>query len=97
MPGAPIIATPDLREGLTRLQHGETDFDVDGTQVAFSGIPEGMHNVLRDLQESPLGKKANQLEAMTIELVAMLFDFIFETKDLPDSIKALLARLQIRC
>jgi hypothetical protein len=37
----------------------------------------------------------NQLESMTIELVAMLFDFIFETKDLPDGIKALLARLQI--
>ena len=32
---------------------------------------------------------------MTIEMVAMLFDFIFETKDLPDGIKALLARLQI--
>jgi len=54
-----------------------------------------MHNVLRDLQESPLGSKANQLEAMTIELVAMLFDFIFETKDLPDSIKALIGRLQM--
>ena len=39
-----------------------------------------MHNVLRDLQESPLGQKANQLEAMTIEMVAMLFDFIFETQ-----------------
>jgi hypothetical protein len=32
---------------------------------------------------------------MTIEMVAMLFDFIFETRDLPDGIKALLARLQI--
>ena len=63
--------------------------------VQFSGIPEGKHNVLRDLQQSSLGKKANQLESMTIELVAMLFDFIFETKDLPDGIKALLARLQI--
>ena len=40
-------------------------------------------------------QKANQLESMTIELVAMLFDFIFETRDLPDGIKALLARLQI--
>ncbi len=75
---------------------GETGFDLGGgTFVQFSGIPEGKHNVLRDLQESPLGKKANQLESMTIELVAMLFDFIFETKDLPDGIKALLARLQI--
>jgi hypothetical protein len=96
IPGAPIIATPILGEGLARLQSGETDFDLGGgTVVQFSGIPEGKHNVLRDLQQSPLGKKTTQLESMTIELVAMLFDFIFETKDLPDGIKALLARLQI--
>jgi hypothetical protein len=95
VPGAPIISTADLHEGLTRLQAGQTDFDVGGAAVDFSGIPQGLHNVLRDLQESPLGAKANQLESMTIEMVAMLFDFIFETKDLPDGIKALLARLQI--
>jgi hypothetical protein len=95
VPGEPIISTPDLHEGLTRLQAGQTGFDVGGAAVAFSGIPQGMHNVLRDLQESPLGKKANQLESMTIEMVAMLFDFIFDTRDLPDGIKALLARTQI--
>lgn len=95
VPGAPIISSQDLHEGLTRLQAGQSDFDVGGAQVAFSGIPQGLHNVLRDLQESPLGAKANQIESMTIEMVAMLFDFIFETKDLPDGIKALLARLQI--
>ena len=95
VPGMPIISSPDLHEGLTRLQAGQTGFDVGGAQVEFSGIPQGMHNVLRDLQDSPLGQKANQLESMTIEMVAMLFDFIFETKDLPDGIKALLARLQI--
>jgi len=96
VPGAPIIATPVLHEGLTRLQAGQSSFDLGGgATVHFSGIPDGLHNVLRDLQESPLGKKANQLESMTIEMVAMLFDFIFETRDLPDGIKALLARLQI--
>ena len=96
VPGAPIIVTPELGEGLSRLQHGETGFDLGGgTVVQFSGIPDGQHNVLRDLQQSPLGQRANQLESMTIELVAMLFDFIFETKDLPDGIKALIARLQI--
>jgi hypothetical protein len=96
VPGAPIISTAVLGEGLSRLQAGESVFDlVDGTSVQFSGIPEGQHNVLRDLQASALGKKVSQLESMTIELVAMLFDFIFETKDLPDGIKALLARLQI--
>jgi Protein of unknown function (DUF1631) len=96
VPGTPIMATPMLGEGLARLQAGESDFDLgEGTYVQFSGIPDGRHNVLRDLQDSSLGKKVNQLESMTIELVAMLFDFIFETKDLPDGIKALLARLQI--
>ncbi len=95
VPGAPILATPSLHEGLTRLQAGQTGFDVEGAQVGFVGIPQGMHNVLRDLQDSALGQRANQLEAMTIEMVAMLFDFIFETRDLPDGIKALLARLQI--
>ena len=95
VPGAPIISTPDLHEGLTRLQQGQSDFSVAGAQVGFSGIPEGLHNVLRDLQESALGTRANQLESMTIEMVALLFDFIFETRDLPDGIKALLARLQI--
>ena len=51
VPGTPIVATPGLREGLTRLQGGETQFDVEGMHVAFSGIPQGTQNVLRDLQE----------------------------------------------
>ena len=93
--GPRILVTQELREALSRLQQGETGFDVGGVPIQFAGVPVGMHNVLRDLQESPLGTKANQLEAMTIELVAMLFDFIFETKDLPDSMKALIGRLQI--
>ena len=59
------MATPALGEGLARLQSGESDFDLGGgTFVQFSGIPEGQHNVLRDLQQSPLGKKANQLEGI---------------------------------
>ena len=93
--GPRILTTQELGSALTRLQQGETGFDVGGIPVEFSGTPQGMHNVLRDLQDSPLGGKANQLEAMTIELVAMLFDFIFETKDLPDSMKMLIGRLQI--
>jgi hypothetical protein len=96
VPGTPIMATRALGEGLSRLQAGETEFALgEGTRVRFSGIPQGKHNVLRDLQDSELGQRVNQLESMTIELVAMLFDFVFETRDLPDGIKALLARLQI--
>ncbi|HEV3240409.1 MAG TPA: DUF1631 domain-containing protein [Casimicrobiaceae bacterium] len=93
--GPRILVTQELGDALSRLQQGETGFDVGGIPVQFAGVPQDMHNVLRDLQESPIGAKANQLEAMTIELVAMLFDFVFETKDLPDSMKVLIGRLQI--
>jgi hypothetical protein len=93
--GPRILVTPELSDALGRLQHGETGFNFAGAQVQFAGLQQDMHNVLRDIRDSPLGTNANQLEAMTIELVAMLFDFIFETKDLPDSIKALIGRLQI--
>jgi len=93
--GPRILVTQELGDALQRLQQGETGFDVGGIPVQFAGVPQGMHNVLRDLQDSPIGAKANQLEAMTIELVAMLFDFVFETKDLPDSMKVLIGRLQI--
>jgi hypothetical protein len=93
--GPRILVTQELGDALSRLQQGETGFDVGGIPVQFAGVPQGMHNVLRDLQESPIGAKANQLESMTIELVAMLFDFVFETKDLPDSMKVLIGRLQI--
>ena len=93
--GPRILVTQELGDALSRLQQGETGFDVGGVPVQFAGVPVDMHNVLRDLQESPLGAKANQLEAMTIELVAMLFDFVFETRDLPDSMKVLIGRLQI--
>jgi hypothetical protein len=93
--GPRILVTPELGDALSRLQHGDNSMNYGGVSFQLAGLQQDMHNVLRDLQESPLGAKANQLEAMTIELVAMLFDFIFETKDLPDSIKALIGRLQM--
>ena len=96
VPGAPIIATPMLHEGLTRLQAGQTDFDVGGAQVAVLRHPgRACTTSCATCRSRRSAQKANQLESMTIEMVAMLFDFIFETKDLPDGIKALLARLQI--
>src|SRR5438105_3621493 len=95
MGGQRNLIAPELADAMGRLQHGESGFDFGGSPLHFSGLQQDMHNVLRDLQESPVGERANQLEAMTIELVAMLFDFIFETRDLPDSIKALIGRLQI--
>jgi hypothetical protein len=51
--------------------------------------------MLRELKDSDLGDKMGHADAMTIEIVAMLFDYIFEDKQVPDGIKALIGRLQI--
>ncbi len=41
VPGAPIISTPDLHEGLTRLQAGQTGFDVGGRAGRVLRHPAG--------------------------------------------------------
>ena len=56
---------------------------------------EGYGNVLRDLQQSPVMQAASQLDAVIIDAVAMLFDFIFDDDGIPDSLKSLVARLQV--
>ncbi|MEQ1517533.1 MAG: DUF1631 domain-containing protein [Usitatibacteraceae bacterium] len=66
---------------------------------AFAAGPAGNFdlrpNELRELKANGMASGSSQLDAITIDIVAMLFDYIFEDKGIPDAIKALLARLQI--
>lgn len=52
-------------------------------------------NQVRLVRESEHAQKVGGLEAVTIDIVAMLFDFIFDDAHIPVAIKALLSRLQI--
>ncbi|MGH8771260.1 MAG: DUF1631 family protein, partial [Burkholderiales bacterium] len=52
-------------------------------------------NVIRDLREAGFGAGLPQMDAMTLDIVAMLFDYILDDKDIPTAMKALIARLQI--
>ena len=52
-------------------------------------------NVIRSIADSKIGQQASQVDSMVIELVARLFDFVFEDDNLPDAIKVLLSRMQI--
>ncbi|MDQ3027237.1 MAG: DUF1631 domain-containing protein [Pseudomonadota bacterium] len=52
-------------------------------------------NILKDLKRAPQGALLATVDAMTIDIVAMLFDFVFEDEHIPASVKALLGRLQI--
>jgi len=52
-------------------------------------------NVLRSIKAQGISQSSNQVDTMTIDIVAMLFDYVFDDKSIPDTIKALIARLQI--
>lgn len=53
------------------------------------------HNMLGMLRSSGWAKNLPQMDAMTLELIAMLFEHIFEDVRLSDSVKGLIGRLQI--
>ncbi|MBL8485562.1 MAG: DUF1631 family protein [Rhodocyclaceae bacterium] len=50
---------------------------------------------LRDFKVNAASEGLNQFDAITVDIVAMLFDLVFEDRDIPDPIKALVGRLQI--
>lgn len=64
------------------------------------GLPDlgqalGTMNVLHQIKANSLAQGVGQLDAITIDIVAMLFDFIFDDAKIPDVVKALVGRLQI--
>ena len=58
-------------------------------------IKDDLINQLHKLDANSKDKKVRQKDEDTINLVALLFQFIVEDRNLPDSIQVILARLQI--
>ena len=82
---APAAAVPaGLLEELTRLH-----------RVAPPAADADAVNVLHELRASPHAAALAPMDATTIDIVAMLFDYVFEDRHIPASAKALLGRLQI--
>lgn len=52
-------------------------------------------NQVRVVRDSEQAQQVGGLEAVTIDIVAMLFDFIFDDTHIPVAVKALISRLQI--
>ena len=55
----------------------------------------GALNILHEIKAQGVNAVSSPLDTMTIDIVAMLFDYVFDDKTVPDAIKALIARLQI--
>lgn len=64
-------------------------------QAAPAAAQGALTNVVRLARDSDPARQIRPLEAITLDIVAMLFDLIFDDAKLPNSIKGLLSRLQI--
>jgi hypothetical protein len=92
--GTAIAHNPVVLTQLTQLQHGDGVSQIPALTHVAAGATAPVA-ILRDIKETMLGDKLGHADAMTIEVVAMLFDYIFDDKHVPDPIKALIGRLQI--
>jgi uncharacterized protein DUF1631 len=103
-PVAPGAAPAGAPSGTTGAAHGagaplgpQQVFVAELTRMHREAQPAGAEpaNVLRALRSAPQGAALSTVDAMTIDIVAMLFDYVFEDEHIPAVVKAQLGRLQI--
>ena len=85
---------------LTFLQHGSLPAPVPGMTLSSehidpSTLTSGTVNVLHGIKESGLAQGFGEVGDMTLDIVAMLFDYILDDKNIPHTLRALIGRLQI--
>lgn len=109
--GMPGVMTSSPRSYQPALSQGGQGIALDTSavnQFLFSSLNEMPHppvmasdsgspiiNQVRIVRDSENAKQVGGLGAITIDIVAMLFDFIFDDINIPVAIKALISRLQI--
>jgi hypothetical protein len=84
-PAGPATVSPSFVNELTRLHRESRTGEAQAALV----------NVVRRIRETPGGASLGNADSITIDLVAMLFDFIFDDAHIPAAAKAHLGRLQI--
>jgi len=95
MPG-PAHGTPTTLQSLTFMQKGQWEaLGMDTSSIDTTALANGTANVLWSIKNSSLPKESENGDEMIIEIVALLFDYIFENPKVPDKAKALIGRLQI--
>ena len=104
-------ASPDLFATLSQLVNGNARLAAGAPDAAVAPAPlvaelTRMHreapagnsapvNILREIKAAARDAPLTGLDATTIDLVAMLFDFVFDDESIPAAVKARLGRLQI--
>jgi hypothetical protein len=88
------IETTQVMQRLTRIQHGELS-NLPGGNLDPGVLASGQVNVLRAIKNTGVAGSMGHMDAMTLDIVALMFDYILDDARLPDGMKALIGRLQI--
>ena len=95
--GIPVVEGAQLMSSLSQLQVGnlaalgEAAAEL-GPILAEAG---NLKNVLHQLKSTSVGNSMGQVDAMTLDIVAMLFDQLFDDDKIPIALKGLIGRLQL--
>jgi Protein of unknown function (DUF1631) len=89
--GASLAALTFLQQGGTAAGHDpRAEFGIDPSAMA-----SGQVNILHGMKGAPVIRELGKAGDMTIDIVAMLFDYILDEPSIPDAMRALIGRLQI--
>ena len=98
VPGGQVVVLQgaELLSSLTRLQQlGEGGGGGEGGLPVITAGEAGTTNVLKELKNSSVGAGMGQMDAMTLDIISMLFDQLFDEPKIPVGFKGLIGRLQI--
>jgi len=91
---AAVLQGAELLGSLTRLQLGDASALVGGSLAASAGVA-GTANILHELKGTSVGAGMGQMDLLTLDIVAMLFDQLFDDPKVPNGVKGLIGRMQI--
>ena len=93
--GGPVLEGTALLGSLTQLQLDGLAALGAGATLPIGGAVPGSTNILHELKTSSVGSSMGQMDAMTLDIVARLFDQLFDDEKIPLGAKGLIGRLQI--
>jgi len=94
--GGVAVQNAGVMSTLTKLQQGQFEGVLgEGVMLDTALLTNGRTNVLREIKSSGVASVMGHVDAMTLDIVAMLFDYILDDRNIPDAMKALIGRLQI--
>ena len=91
-------STAEIMGSLTKLQRGDVsalDARAASQLTPILADAGNLVNVLRHIRQSSVGAAMGEVDSMTLEIVSMLFDALFDDPKLSLAMKGLVGRLQL--